>query len=524
MQCGDVMDVMMMGDKVMKRKTYLIFMILSLLVLSCGGGGGGSSSPNTAPPAPENILSISGNAQIRLSWGNASVNTEDNLSGESASGATTYNIYWSTTAGVLKKTGTKISTVARPYYHSGLNNDTTYYYVVTAENQYGESSESVEVSATPSLTNPPLPPSNVATLALDRQVILRWTAVEAEDANTSHNIYWSTSSGVTKGNGTKIANAVSPYTHDGLTNGTIYYYVVTTVNQYGESLESEEALATPDQGNVPSAPTGVTAIAGNRQATISWNAVNNATTYNIYWYTSTDASSKNGTKLAAVTSPYTHTELTQGTVYYYVITAVNGYGESADSDKVSVTIPDSRQDIGVALGDSITEGIVGLDNHSDCYVSVLSKLWGKTIVNKGVGFLIATPVTSSHGAAIIDSILDTYNPRYLIIFYGTNDVGFYNTDWTIDNLRSMIAKAKENGTIPVVATLLPNFNGWAWRNPEIEILNQKIRQLAADQGIACADLEYAATWNSDYFVSDGLHPTSTGHRIIANTFYSVLTR
>ena len=36
----------------MKRKTYLIFVMLSLLFLSCGGGGGGGgSSPNTAPPA-----------------------------------------------------------------------------------------------------------------------------------------------------------------------------------------------------------------------------------------------------------------------------------------------------------------------------------------------------------------------------------------------------------------------------------------------------------------------------------------
>ena len=46
------------------------------------------------------------------------------LSWENANGATTYNIYWSTTAGVVKKTGTKISAVSSPYYHSGLNNGT----------------------------------------------------------------------------------------------------------------------------------------------------------------------------------------------------------------------------------------------------------------------------------------------------------------------------------------------------------------------------------------------------------------
>ena len=493
-------------------------MILSLLVLSCGGGGGGSSSPNTPPPAPENILSISGNAQVRLSWENASRSTEDNLSLESASGATTYNIYWSTTAGILKKTGTKISTVPSPYYHSGLNNDTAYYYVVTAENQYGESSESVEVSATPSLTNPPLPPTHVATLALDKKVIIRWTAVEAEDANTSHNIYWSTSSGVTKGNGTKIANAVSPYTHDGLTNGTIYYCVVTTVNQYGESIESEEASATPDQGNIPTAPTGVTAVAGDRQATISWNAVNNATTYNIYWSTSADVSSESGTQIAAVTSPYTHTGLKQGTVYYYVITAANGYGESTDSASVSVTIPDSRKDVCVALGDSITTG-TGVDNYSDTYVPRLSAAWGKTIYNKGVAGTL-----SSYGANVIDSILAQYNPKYITIFYGNNDDGFYDVNWIIGNLRYMIRSAKNNGTKPVIATLTPVFGYWDRRTSSEIILNQRIRQLASEEGISCADLEAAFGWNPDYILPDGMHPNITGHRIIASTFYSALTR
>jgi len=495
-------------------------MILSLFVLSCGGGGGGGSSPNAAPPAPENILSAGGNAQVRLSWGNASGNTEDNLSLESASGATTYNIYWSTTAGVLKKTGTKISAVTSPYYHSGLNNDTTYYYVVTAENQYGESSESSGVSATPSLANPPLPPTHVATLALDRQAIIRWTAVEAEDANTSHNIYWSTSSGVTKGNGTKIGNAVSPYAHEGLNNGMTYYYVVTTVNQQREGIESEEASATPDDRNAPpSAPTGVTAIVSGRQATISWNAVNNAIAYNIYWSTSADVSSKSGTKLAAVTSPYTHTDLKQGTVYHYVITAVNGYGESTDSASVSATIPDYRKDVCVALGDSITAG--SFVNYSESYVPRLSAAWGKTIYNKGVAGTL-----SSYGANVIDSILAQYNPKYMTIFYGNNDDGFYDVNWIIGNLRYMIRSAKANGTKPVIATLTPVFDYWAdIRTTSEKILNQRIRQLASEEGIACADLEAAFGWNPAYIIHpDGMHPNVAGHQIIANTFYSALTR
>jgi lysophospholipase L1-like esterase len=491
----------------MKFKTYLIFLILSFILVSCsGGGGGGGSNSNTAPPVPENIMAVGGNDQIRLSWGNVY-------------GATTYNIYWSTTSGNLKRNGTKISSVTNPYYHTNLSNGIKYYYIVTAVNQYGESGESLEVSATPSLTNPPLPPMNIATLSLDRKVIIRWTEANTDSTGIYHNIYWSTSSGVTKLNGTKIDDSISPYTHTDLINGTTYYYVVTSVNNYGESIESQEISATPDQGNVPSPPTLVTATAGDRQATISWNNVDNAISYNIYWSTLADVSSSSGTKIENVTSPYIHTNTQQGLSYYYVVTAVNGYGESADSNIVSLTIPDSRNDIAVAMGDSITAGYVGLDNHADCYVSVLYGLWGKTVVNQGVG-----GVSSSYGAAIVNNVINTYNPKYLIIFYGTIDASFYSSDWTIDNLRSIIERAKENGTIPVIATLTPNFGDWAWRNKDIYELNAKIRQLAAIQGIACADIEYAVNWNSDYFASDGLHPNSSGHRIIANTFYNALTR
>jgi lysophospholipase L1-like esterase len=323
---------------------------------------------------------------------------------------------------------------------------------------------------------------------------------------------------VTKGNGTKIADAASPYTHDGLTNDLTYYYVVTGVNQYGEGLESQELSAMPAQGNVPSAPTGVKAVAGDRQAMISWDDVDKAQTYNIYWSTSPDISSKSGTKLAGVKSPYPHAGLAQGITYYYVITTVNGYGESADSDRASVTIPDSRKDVCVALGDSITFGY-GATSYAKSYVPLLSALWSKTIYNEGMD-----GGHSSNGAAVVDQFLSQYNPRYITIYYGSNDVGFIDPDRTISNLQYMIESAKDNGTIPVVATLGPFLNNWAWRKPYAIDLNVMIRQLAADEGIACADIEAALNWNSAYMISDGMHPNDEGHRIIAETFYRALAQ
>jgi lysophospholipase L1-like esterase len=485
------------------KLAYVILTIFCLLFLACGGGGGEDASWIPPPAAPQSVVSSNANSQVVLSWGKVT-------------GATAYRLYWSTTAGVSKETGTMIPNVTSPYTHTGLTNGVTYHYVVTAVNQYGESAESSEVSATPSIATPPLPPSNVVTQASNRTVNIAWVASQSEEAVTSYNIYWSVSSGVTKENGIKIEGLNSPYSHTQLNNDKIYYYIVTGVNKYGEGSGSQEVSATPTRGNTPLAPTGVTATAGNYQATINWDAVGGATTYNIYWSTTSDISSQNRTKIEGVTSPYLHSGLSEETTYYYVVTAVNGYGESEDSAKVSVTIVNNRQDIFVAMGDSITTGV--FVSNDSCYVTRLSSIWGKRAVNEGVD-----GTRSSYGTSLIRPILAEYNPRYLTLYYGSNDVGFYDNDGIISNLRYIIYRAKENGTIPVVATLGPYFGQWAWRKPSVIELNKKIRQMAAEEGIACADLEAALNWNSAYMLDDGMHPNSTGHQIIANAFFWALT-
>ncbi|MBI5192800.1 MAG: hypothetical protein HZA08_05095 [Nitrospirae bacterium] len=88
-------------------------------------------------------------------------------------------------------------------------------------------------------------------------------------------------------------------------------------------------------GSVPAAPANIAATAGDGKATISWDAVSGATSYNIYWSTTSGVTKTTGTKISGVTTPYSHTGRTNGITYYYVVTAVNGYGESSESVQVS---------------------------------------------------------------------------------------------------------------------------------------------------------------------------------------------
>jgi len=95
-----------------------------------------------------------------------------------------------------------------------------------------------------------------------------------------------------------------------------------------------------EPGTAPIAPTSVTAIAGNEKVNISWDAVAGATSYTIYWANSfSDVSTTNYEgKIEYITeTTYTHADLDNGCTYYYVVTALNDYGESDESEEVSAT-------------------------------------------------------------------------------------------------------------------------------------------------------------------------------------------
>jgi fibronectin type 3 domain-containing protein len=298
---------------------------------------GGSQAPST----PTNVTATPGNAQVSLSW-------------MSPSGATSFNIYWSTTGGVSPASGTKISGItSSPYTHAGLVNGTVYYYVVTAVNAAGESTGSAQVSAAPNAAAPtpapaaaPPAPTGLAATPGNAQASLSWTAPAGA---TSFNIYRSTTSGVTPANGTRIGTGLgsSPYTDTGLANGTTYYYVVTAVNSGGaESVPSAQVSAAPNAAAptsalaaAPPAPTGLAAAPGNAQASLSWTAPAGASSFNIYRSTTSGVTPANGTRIGTGlgSSPYTDTGLANGTTYYYVVTAVNSGGtESVPSAQVSV--------------------------------------------------------------------------------------------------------------------------------------------------------------------------------------------
>ncbi|WP_243375579.1 hypothetical protein [Geotalea sp. SG265] len=124
----------------MRMGRMLIGFALIASLVGCGGGGGGTTGSTdilSGPSAPTGVVVTSSASKNTISW-------------QSVSGATSYNIYWSTTPGVSKTNGTKITNASSPYVHSGLIDNTRYYYVVTAVKDGIESDISTEQQITSS--------------------------------------------------------------------------------------------------------------------------------------------------------------------------------------------------------------------------------------------------------------------------------------------------------------------------------------------------------------------------------------
>jgi kexin len=93
---------------------------------------------------------------------------------------------------------------------------------------------------------PPTPPAALSGLSAtpgDGYVLI---SAAVASGVTGANLYWSTASGVSKTNGTKImVGEGDKQAHTGLNNGTTYYYVATTISAGVESRESTQVSATP---------------------------------------------------------------------------------------------------------------------------------------------------------------------------------------------------------------------------------------------------------------------------------------
>jgi pectate lyase len=468
----------------------------------------------TAPAAPAGLSASAGDSTVGLDWSN---NSESDLAG--------YNVYRSTTSGTgYAKTNGSLLT-SSDYTDNSVTNDTTYYYVVTAvDANDNESVHSGEVSATPLDTTAPAVPTHLTAIADDRLVRLEWNA-NGETDLAGYNIYRSATSGsgYVKLNGAALTDP--DYNDTDVTNVTTYYYVVTAIDtSLNESAYSSEVPATPtvygdfvingfvdtndlayllglwlqsDCGqtalvdldadctvdfyefaafannwlisafdtNAPAAPANLSATPGDSTVSLDWddNGEADLAGYNVYRSLTSGSGYGllNGSPLTD--SNYIDNSVTNGTTYYYVVTAVDSsLNESDDSGEVSAA-PQDMTPPAAPTGLSATpgDGTVSLDWNDNGEGDLAGYgIYRSTTSGSGYSLLNGSPLASSNYTDNSVTNGTTYyyvvvavdfndnqslysgeasatpNPPTTSVTIQENQTGFCSVDGTIDNNHS----------------------------------------------------------------------------------------
>ena len=268
----------------------------------------------SAPYAPFNLTAeATGETTVALTW-------------EAYADAETFAVYNGT-----EKVAEGIE--GFEYTVEGLKAATEYCFTVKAVNAAGESLASNEACATTEESaGPTVPAAPVVTAeVLETTILLTWEAVEGA---TSYSLY-------SKGELVK-ANFPDTAIEVAVPAAGTYCFTVTASNEVGESEHSEEVCATvtvPEDLEVPAAPVVTAKLEGNK-AVLSWEAVEGALFYTVYY---------EGEKYGDTQNLSASMQLSEFGEYCFTVTATNIAGESEHSNEVCVIYGDGVEENEVAF-------------------------------------------------------------------------------------------------------------------------------------------------------------------------------
>ncbi|MBL0226652.1 MAG: hypothetical protein IPQ16_14090 [Geobacteraceae bacterium] len=200
-------------------------------------------------------------------------------------------------------------------------------------------------------------PATVSSTAVDSgSTTVSWATVAEA---TAYNLYCSTTPDFTPSAANLVAStAGTSYTSTGMDYLKTYYYKVTAIFNHGEGQPSASA----ESKLPPIPPQSVTITGGSTSVKLEWSDVPGATSYNIYKDTASGVSkAKNKGKFEKAVMPHFDTDVTSGTFYYYVVTAVGAGGESIESQEVAAIpaspLPGAPLNLSATLTPEVTASV-----------------------------------------------------------------------------------------------------------------------------------------------------------------------
>ena len=301
-----------------------------------------------APRAPRIYSVEHGEAEVSLKWWNRE-------------GADSYEVKYGMTPGAYNQTKTVSANAATI---DGLSADTEYYFVVTASNNAGESSESNEVS---SFTGVPAAPEINYVHEDNRRITIHWESVPFANG-------YKVKYGTTEGEYTEVIDAknVSGYVLRWVDNDTPYYITVCAYNNEGDGENAGEIVATAkaDRPWAPFLLNGSEKWDGSIDLYWSASENNHGATYDLYYCpTPWDTDSYSLVESDIQSTSYNDVASRNAGRHFYRVKARNETGESFFFSNIA-TVWKSQSGSAVGIEDVFATGISVSPNPASSYLDI----------------------------------------------------------------------------------------------------------------------------------------------------------
>ena len=213
------------------------------------------------------------------------------------------------------------------------------------------------------IVGPPPAPTGVRGVSGNSRVTLSWAAPPSDGGAPITGYVVVPSVGLVAQSPRVFTSTASTETVGGLTNGTAYAFTVVAVNSAGNSPPSvPSGVIVPS--TVPTAPTDVTALSGDGQATVSWTAPSSDGGESVTRYLITPhlgGVAQTPRSFRSTDTTETVHGLNDGSAYTFTVTAENGDGDSPASALSGPIVP-----AGVP---SAPTGIVGAPGNDQVFLT-----------------------------------------------------------------------------------------------------------------------------------------------------------
>ena len=154
---------------------------------------------------------------------------------------------------------------------SGLQNDTTYTFKITAFDKVGNKSEPVSVKASPCDKTPPAEITNISATAEDKSVTILWTNPSDTDFAKTQITFTPEVEDVSQPIFvTGLSNNPMEYTINNLQNETEYTFTLKTIDNNDNFSEGKIIKVTPEDKTPPEEISDFTLVPNHNRITLNW--------------------------------------------------------------------------------------------------------------------------------------------------------------------------------------------------------------------------------------------------------------